>query len=123
MRPQSMGRGIKRKLLHPGQQCGPCHLCHSSALCYSHTATWDEDLREKLREITGVSDTECICQACEGDFKFNNWRDGYRFRWVQDPGNAQGSKRCIGESCTETSTIVNMGIATKERIANSRNVT
>ena len=106
-----MGRGRKKKSVHPGQ------LCHSSAMRYSHTATWDEDLRDKMREITGVSGIECICRACEGDFKLNNGIDGHRFRWVQDPGNFPGSKRCIVASCTETGTIVNTGIATKEKIA------
>ena len=64
-----------------------------------------------------VSDTQCICRACEGDFKHGYRKHGYRYRWMRDPGNSSGSKRCIVASCTETSSIIHTGIVTKEKIA------
>ena len=75
-----MGRGKKKRQVHPGQPCGPCHLCQHSSTHYCHIATWGEEMKVKIKAIATVNDTQCICQACEGDFKRNANRDGYRFR-------------------------------------------
>ena len=64
-----------------------------------------------------VSDNQCICRACEIDFKHNKGKDGYRFRWMHDSGNQAGPNRCIVASCTETSSIIHTTIATKDKIA------
>ena len=112
-----MGRGRRKQSVHPGQSCGPCHLCHSSSIRYCHIGTWADDLRGRIKEIAAVSDNQCICRACESDFKLNSGRDGYRFRWMPDPGNAPGSNRCIVASCTETGCIIHTAIAKKEKIA------
>ena len=42
---------------------------------------------------------------------------GCRYWWMQDPGNSFGSKICIVVLCTQTSSIIQTGIATKEKIA------
>ena len=112
-----MGRGRKKKSVHPGQPCGPCNLCHHPSIHYCHIATWDENLKRKIRAITAVSDEQCICRACEGDFKHNSGKDGYRFRWMPEPGNFSGSKRCIVSSCTETGTIIHTSITTRDKVA------
>ena len=75
----TMGRGRKKREVHPGQPCGPYHLCQHLSTHYCHIATWDE---EEIREITAVSDRQCICRACEEDFKRNASRDGHRFGWM-----------------------------------------
>ena len=51
-------------------------------------------------------------------FKHEYRKHGYRYRWMRDPGNSSGSKRCIVASCTETSSIIHTGIVTKEKIRN-----
>ena len=68
-----MGRGRKKKSVHPGQPCGPCNLCHCPSIHYCHIATWDENLKRKIRAITAVSDEQCICRACEGDLERNGF--------------------------------------------------
>ena len=113
----TMGRGRKKREVHPGQPCGPCHLCQHSSTHYCHIATWDEELKAEIRQITAVSDRHCICRACEGDFKCNAGRDGHRFRWMVGVKTGPGSSRCIIASCTENDTIIHTGIATKDRIA------
>ena len=112
-----MGRGRKKKSVHPGQPCGPCNLCNRPSIHYCHIATCDENLKRKIRAITAVSDEQCICRACEGDFKQNSGKDGYRFRWMPEPGNFSGSKRCIVSSCTETGTIIHTSITTRDKVA------
>ena len=68
-------------------------------------------------KIKAVNDTQCVCRACEGDFKRNADRDGYRFRWMVNLDRGPGSSRCIIASCTERDCIVHTRIATKDRIA------
>ena len=55
----------------------------------------------KIKAIATVNDTQCICRACEGDFKRNADRDGYRFWWMVNLDRGPGSSRCIIASCTE----------------------
>ena len=94
--------------MHPGQPCGPCHLCQHSSTHYCHIATWDDRLKQKLTSITMVSDSQCICRACEGDFKRNADKDGYQFRWM---AKGPDPTRCIITSCTTSDCIVHTGIA------------
>ena len=71
----------------------------------------------KIKAIATVNNMQCICRACEGYFKRNADRDGYRFRWMVNLDRGPGSSRCIIASCTERDCIVHTGIATKDRIA------
>ena len=112
-----MGRGRKKRLVHPGQQCGPCHLCHQTSTTYCHIATWKDDLKREIKENTTVSEINCICRACERDFKSNFRKDGHKFRWMQAQSDRPGLSRCIVESCTSTNTIIHTGIATKDKVA------
>jgi hypothetical protein len=50
-------------------------VCHCSTIRYSHIATWDADLRGKMREVTAASDDQCISRAVERDLKQNSGRD------------------------------------------------
>ena len=43
-------------------------------------ATWDNEMKEKLEEISEVSFNHCICRACEKDFKHNVGSEGYKPR-------------------------------------------
>ena len=112
-----MGRGRKKRPVHPGKSCGPCHLCQQYSTHFCHIITWEEEMKEMLRELVVVSDTHCICRACEGDFKRNAGKDGHRYRWMTGRTNGPGSNRCIVASCKESRCIIHTGVATRERIA------
>ena len=52
--------------IHPGQGCGPCHLCSKSAPLFA----WDPGRSAKVCAIEeSVADDSCICRACEKDLK------------------------------------------------------
>ena len=111
-----MGRGRKKAVVHPGQPCGPCHLCQQSSSRYCHIATWDEDLKCKMKDLTAIGEDKCICRACETDFKTNIGKNNYTYRWMRALGKKPGLSRCIVMSCTERDRIIHTGIATKEKI-------
>ena len=111
-----MGRGRKKAVVHPGQPCGPCHLCQQSSSRYCHIATWDEDLKCKMKDLTAIGEDKCICRACETDFKTNIGKNDYTYRWMRAIGKQPGLSRCIVMSCTERDRIIHTGIATKEKI-------
>ena len=108
-----MGRGRKKAVVHPGQ---PCHLCQQSSSRYCHIATWDEDLKCKMKDLTAIGEDKCICRACETDFKTNIGKNDYTYRWIRAIGKQPGLSRCIVMSCTERDRIIHTGIATKEKI-------
>ena len=99
-----MGRGRKKGSVHPGHLCGPCHLCQQASTRYSHIITWDEEVKMQMKQLTGVSENDCICRACEGDFKSNRTAEGYAYRWMHDKGKGSGLSRCIVVSCNENHT-------------------
>ena len=69
--------------IHPGQGCGPCHLCSKSAPYNSHLSAWDPGLSAKLRAIEeSVTDDSCICRVCEKDIKRNINLENYVLRWA-----------------------------------------
>ena len=88
-----MGRGRKKAVVHPGQPCGPCHLCQQSSSRYCHIATWDEDLKCKMKDLTAIGEDKCICRACETDFKTNIGKNDYTYRWMRAIGKQPGLSR------------------------------
>ena len=112
-----MGRGRKKGSVHLGHLCGPCHLCQQSSTRYSHIITWDEEVKMQMKQLTGVSENDCICRACEGDFKSNRTAEGYAYRWMHDKGKGSGLSRCIVVSCNERDRIIHTGIASKSKVA------
>ena len=111
-----MGRGRKKGSVHPGHLCGPCNLCQQSSTRYSHIITWDEEVKMQMKQLTGVSENDCICRACEGDFKSNRTAEGYAYRWMHDKGKGSGLSRCIVVSCNERDRIIHTGIASKSKV-------
>ena len=52
--------------IHPGQGCGPCHLCSPILLPLVHLGSRTFSQTQAIEE--SVTDDSCICQ-CEKDLK------------------------------------------------------
>ena len=105
-----MGRGRNHT---SWQDCGPCHLCGQRRTQYCHTASWDNEMKEKLEEISEVSFNHCICRACE---KRNVGSDCYRPRWRSENKGTNGFSKCSVKSCTQLSRIIHTNILTRDKI-------
>ena len=109
-----MSRGRKKKEIHPGQECGPCHLCHQNSMYYSHLATWEEALKTKLREVTLISEDKCICRKCEKDIKRNTENIGsntYTPRWLHS------AAQCMIQGCQNKKPAINTSMFDKDSVS------
>ena len=111
-----MERGRKKTAIHPGRTCGPYHLCGRRRTQYYHTATWDNEMKGKLEEISEVSFNHCICRACEKDFKRNVGSEDCKPRWRSENMENNGFSRCSVKSCTQLSRIIHINILTRDKI-------
>ena len=114
-----MPRGRKGTNLHPGQPCGPCHLCQERSTHYSHLATWRENLKERVNQFTLTVERDCVCRKCEKDIKRNISKDAYTPRWVRSGTRAA---QCIVLGCTHTGTIIRSGSITSHQVSQVLNV-
>ena len=111
-----MGRGRKKTAILPGRTCGPCHLCGQRRTQDCRTATWDNKMKEKLKEISEVTFNHCICRACEKVFERNVGSEGYKPRWRSENKENNGFSRCTVKPCTQLSRIIHTNILTRDKI-------
>ena len=102
--------------MHPARTCDPCHLCGQRRTQYCHTATWDNEMKEKLEEISEDSFNHCICLACDKYFKHDVGSEGYVPRWRSENKDNNGFSRCSVKSCTQLSRIIHTNILTRDNI-------
>lgn len=113
-RTAGMPRG-RSSQVHPGQECGPCHLCQQTSTHYSHLKTWEETAKKALTVVTPLGNEECICRKCEKEIK-RNIENIHSGNYI--PGQAPSrAAKCIVVGCSRSTTIINTATLTKERVS------
>lgn len=116
-----MPKGKKRSstTVHPGRECGPCHICQKAAYQYCHIRTWEETAKEKIRNIhPDIDENDCVCRRCEKDLKRNIDREGYTPKWAAAMTVNVCGDKCVVVGCTNRQSIVQSQTYTPAKIAN-----
>ncbi len=108
-----MWRRGPQTAVHPGQQCGPCHLCGQSSAYYTHTLAWEEIIKKRPYQLESVDDHSCICKACEKDIKRHIMAEDYH---PCGRPKAADHVSCIVAACNSTA-IIPTGLVTAQQIA------